>query len=158
MKKFGLVSLVSIFILATGEVLWGWGPGGYWTGGRWGGAPWRYARNYNYNATYPSPCLQIQGTIQQVKALPGPGRRGYSWNVIDVKDNSGKVYTFAIGPAWWSVPPDLKSGIQVKVAGFIPPGWAFRGVPYYMLCSITILPGNKTYTLRPCGWWGSGKK
>ena len=123
MKKLRWVAILFAGVLFfTGQVLargpWVWG-------GR--GAPPGY-----------SSYLQAQGTIVQVKSLPGPGRHGYPWNVIEVKDASGKVYTFAIGPQWWGVPPDLKPGVSVKAIGFLPPGWAFRGVPYHMLCSVTV--------------------
>ncbi len=135
------IFLIAVFISEASA----WGPGGRWGRGWYG----RWAGYNNPAANF----VRVEGKITQVKTLPGPGRWGCPWIVVEVKDKAGKTYGFGIGPQWWGAPPELKPGAEVKISGFTPPGWAFRGVPFLMTCTVEFPKARKSYPLRPCGWW-----
>jgi|GEM_PF-5481655 len=165
MRGFKKLFLTITALTFLAGVVWAWGPGGgAWGpggGGAWGpGSGWGY-RGWGYygafpwnNGSYQSVYNQISGVITKIQTMAGPGRRGFPWIVLEVKTDQGKSVLAGLGPQWWGAPPELKQGVRVSLTTFYPPGWSYRGIPYSLACSITFPGTGKSYSLRPCGWWG----
>jgi hypothetical protein len=138
MRKWFTTLLFFLLVgIGIGHVAWSWGP-------RWG------------RGTSNTSVISFQGEIVKIEKLPGPGRWGNTWVVVDVTDETGKTVKFGIGPEWWSVPRELQEGVNIKISGIKPPCWSFRGVPYFLTCTMSFPEeSGKVYNLRPCANWNN---
>jgi len=77
----------------------------------------------------------IQGTVANVKQVPGFNRPNITWWAIDVQTATGTVEV-RIAPTWWYPTLNIRKGDKVKVTGFIPPFWAVKGINGLMACRV----------------------
>ena len=106
------------------------------------------------NQTFPPLAkIEIEGTIVDVKKVPGFGRRQVTWWAIDVQTDE-KVVEVRIAPTWWYSNLNLKRGDTVKIIGYKPPYWVWRNIEAIMSCKVEDLSTGNVYdffnTRRAC--------
>ncbi len=92
----------------------------------------------------------FSGEIVARRVSPGLGRPQIKWLVIEVKNESGQLYTFRISPLWLNDYPGLRPGKRVKIIAWRPPFWTARHIDEYMACKVVFPESGKTLNLRKC--------
>ncbi len=92
----------------------------------------------------------FSGEIVARRISPGLGRPQIKWLVIEVKNESGQLYTFRISPLWLNDYPELQPGMRVKITAWRPPFWRARNIQDYMACRVFLPESGKTLNLRKC--------
>ncbi len=93
----------------------------------------------------------VEGKVVDVKQLPGYGRRNIYWWTVFV-DTGKETVEVRVAPVWWYSNLNIKKGDKVKVTGYRPPYWVFRGLKGLMVCRLEDLDSGAVYDFS--GWRG----
>ena len=100
--------------------------------------------------------IVIQGTVINVKQVPGFNRPNITWWTIDVQTATGTIEV-RIAPTWWYPTLNIRKGDRVKVTGFTPPFWVVRGINGLMACRVEDETTGAVYDFSNFRKW-CGKK
>ncbi|WP_163327812.1 hypothetical protein GFV12_03735 [Desulfurobacterium thermolithotrophum] len=81
------------------------------------------------------PGVSFEGTVVNVKQVPGYRRQNIKWWAIDVQTKDGTIEV-RIAPTWMYSTINIYKGDKVKVNGYVPPYWTMKGIDGIMACKV----------------------